>query len=85
MKIDKILSLVREIHSEYVKELSNENLLYDIGDFMAKPGKHLEKDSEFYRLEDEIYADCLTLAIEIEQLKRLNTILYDSSRLAYEI
>ena len=51
---------------------------------MAKHGKNIEKDSEFYREEDEIYSDCLTIDIEIEQLKRLNTIYYDS-RLVSEI
>jgi hypothetical protein len=84
MKINKILSLVREIHSEYVLGLSDDELFYDRGDFMAKHGKNIEKDSEFYREEDEIYADCLTIAMEIEQLKRSKSIYYDS-RLVSEI
>tara|TARA_A100001011_G_C13936155_1_gene685211 strand:- start:96 stop:350 length:255 start_codon:yes stop_codon:yes gene_type:complete len=84
MTIDEILNLVREIHSEYVLGLSDDELFYDRGDFMAKHGKNIEKDSEFYREEDEIYADCLTIAMELEQLKRSKSIYYDS-RLVSEI
>tara|TARA_S200000501_G_C20660874_1_gene671816 strand:- start:398 stop:634 length:237 start_codon:yes stop_codon:yes gene_type:complete len=75
-KIAEIFTEVKDSWLMDVRNLTDEQLMYDRNKWMKDHGRQ-SKDSKYYRSEDERSSDVHTIAILIEQLRRKDKIHYE--------
>ena len=83
MKSDvKVSSVFRDVKDSWlmdVRNLTDEQLLYDRNAWIKKYGR-VSKDNEFYRSVDERETSIHTIAILIEQVRRTDEVYYNDDR-----